>query len=435
MKRKRKRMQMHAASVESLPRIGLYIGSFDPPTLAHRAAVLEAIRHFGLAKVYITVNHSTDKDFNASMAERIRMLQLLFADYGDRIVILREPLEGRREFARYVLERYPLDHLVGIFGEDTFEKNFKIFAGEPRFDFVRIARPMVSTAESVDAYVPIVYDIMLHDADGLSSSEARRRIALGLSTNGILSVEVAHFIAGKDLYANVPEFARQTAEQDFMARWRTFQATLDGVVGEQQRSSLLVPAFKLSQSREGQNDKFVRHVVDSLSIPLNDQFRLRPMMERLLDIRYPTHPMSWRAGVYLGSFDPPSDAQANVVSAALEQGKLDRLTVGVLSSSRRRLTRTAKERLGLAREFFKPFGERVSVVEAPALKESADFIRQLRNEQLEPLLAVFGANVFLENYTRLSSLDNIKYAVAPMDGVPMPELPAGSLVLDLVSRQ
>ena len=103
-------------------RIGYYIGSFDPPTLAHRAAVLEAMRHFGLTKVYITVNHNTAKDFNASIAERIHMLQLLFADQGDRVIILREPLEGRREFARYILERHPEAHLLGIFGEDTFEK-------------------------------------------------------------------------------------------------------------------------------------------------------------------------------------------------------------------------------------------------------------------------------------------------------------------------
>jgi nicotinic acid mononucleotide adenylyltransferase len=417
------------------PRIGYYIGSFDPPTLAHRAAVIQAIRHFGLVKVYITVNHNTDKDFNASIAERMRMLQLLFADQGDTVVILREPLEGRREFARWVLRRHPGEHLIGIFGDDTFEKNFKIFAGEPRFDFVRIARPM-STAECAsDTYVPVVYDIMLKDADGLSSSEARRRISLGLDTSDILSPEVTRFIGASSLYPNVPADVLKVAEEEFLERWSTFQSRLTGVISYRRRKSLPVPSFKACQSKEGQSDKLVRHVVEALTMPLADQFRQRPRMERLLGIRYTTRPMTWRAGVYLGSFDPPGAAQVHVVEAALEQGSLDQITVGVLSSSLRKLSRPVSERLQLARKSFERFGQRVSVVQAPPLEESADFVRQLRNEQLEPLLAVFGANVFSGNYARLRALENLRYAVAPMAGVTMPDLPAGSLVLNLASAQ
>lgn len=410
--------------------IGYYIGSFDPPTLAHRAAVIEAMQHFGLSKVYITVNHNTDKDFNASMAERIAMLQLLFAEQGDRVVILREPLEGRREFARYILQRHPKAHLLGIFGDDTFEKNFKIFAGEPRFDFVRIARPVVCT-ESADVYKPKIYDIMLHDADGLSSSEARRRIALGLDTSDILSAEVGRFIADIGLYPFVPEHSLGAAERLFQARWTTFQEALDGLIAEELRRALKAPSFKSCQSKEGQDDKLIRHVVTSLALPLDEQFQLRPAMERILGVRYATHPILWRAGVYLGSFDPPSIAQAEVASAAMKQGTLNRLTVGVLSSSRRPLDRPLDERLRLAADLFGRFGSKVNVVEAPALEDSPIFLRRLRDEQLEPLLAVFGANVFSANYARLSALDNLRYAVAPITGVTMPELPEGALSLDL----
>ncbi len=415
---------------ENATLIGYYIGSFDPPTLAHRAAVIEAMRHFGLSKVYITVNYNTDKDFNASVAERVSMLQLLFADQGDRVVILREPLEGRREFARYILQRHPKAHLFGIFGDDTFEKNFKIFAGEPRFDFVRIARPVVCT-ESAEVYKPVIHDIMLHDADGLSSSEARRRIALGLDTGDILPAEVGRFISNAGLYPFIAEQSLAAAERLFQARWSTFQQSLEGLIPDEMRRALKVPTFKPSQSREGQDDKVIRHVVQSLALPLDEQFRLRPVMERLLGVRYPTHPILWRAGVYLGSFDPASTAQATVVSAALKQGTLNRLTIGVLSSSRKPLERSAAERLRLARELFGRFGDRVAVVEAPSLEDSPSFLRRLRNEQLEPLLAVFGANVFPANYARLSSLDNLRYAVAPIDGVATPQLPGGALELDL----
>lgn len=427
MRRTRKQLAFAA----NAPRIGYYIGSFDPPTLAHRAAVIEAIRHFGLTKVYITVNYNTDKDFNASISERIAMLRLLFADMGDVVVILREPLEGRRAFARWVLARHPGEHVIGIFGADTFDKNFKIFAGEPRFDFVRIARPMTETCSAEAAYVPVVYEIMLQDADGVSSSEARRRIGLGIDTSDILSAGVFRFVGDNHLYPNVPDNALVGQERQYLRRWSTFYGKLGSAIDDPRLSSLLAPAFKPSQSTEGQYDKFVRHVVESLGMPLGEQFIRRPLMEQILQIRYPTHPMSWRGGVYIGSFDPASPVQADVAEAALSQGALDHLTVGVLASSKRPLKLSHPERLRQARELFKPFGNRVSVVKAPALEQSADFVRALRNDQLEPLLAVFGANVFTDNYGRLRSMDNIRYAVAPMDGVPMPELPDGALVLDL----
>lgn len=427
----RRQPALEADTPIKAPTIGYYIGSFDPPTLAHRAAVVEAINHFGLKKVYITVNHCTDKDFNASIAERVTMLRLLFAEFGDAVVILREPLEGRRAFARWVLARHPGEHVIGIFGDDTFEKNFKIFAGEPRFDFVKIARPMTEACAAEAAYVPVVYDIMLQDADGVSSSEARRRIGEGLDLSDILTPGIVHFVSDNRLYPKVPLSILPGAERQYLRRWGSFFGKLDRAVDDPRRSELIAPAFKPSQSPEGQNDKFVRHVVESLGMPLAEQFRRRPLMERILQIRYPTHPMTWRSGVYIGSFDPASSIQADVVEAALTQGDIEHLTVGVLSSSARQLKLLLPERLRQAKRLFRRFGDRVTVVTAPALEQSHDFIRAIRNEQLEPLLAVFGANVFAANYERLHSLDNIRYAVAPMAGVPMPELPAGSLVLDL----
>jgi len=324
--------------------------------------------------------------------------------------------------------------VIGIFGDDTFEKNFKIFAGEPRFDFVKIARRMTESCAAEAAYVPVVYDIMLHDADGVSSSAARRRIGEGLDLSDILSPGIVHFVSDNRLYPKVQLSILPGAERQYLRRWSSFHGKLDRAIDDPRRNSLIAPAFKPSQSTEGQNDKFVRHVVESLAMPLPEQFRRRPMMEQILQIRYPTHPLSWRAGVYIGSFDPASAIQADVVEAALTQGDVEHITVGVLTSSARPLKHPLPERLRQAKKLFRRFGNRVTVVTAPALEQSADFIRAIRNEQLEPLLAVFGANVFAGNYERLRSMDNLRYAVAPMDGVKMPELPEGSLVLDLTRK-
>lgn len=36
--------------------VGYYIGSFDPPTLAHKESIVKAMEEHHLEKVYVTVN-------------------------------------------------------------------------------------------------------------------------------------------------------------------------------------------------------------------------------------------------------------------------------------------------------------------------------------------------------------------------------------------
>lgn len=69
-----------------LPDMAIYSGSFDPPTLAHKAIVTKALS-IGIKKIYIILNTYGKKTFKASPKERLAMLNLMFANMQDRVKI------------------------------------------------------------------------------------------------------------------------------------------------------------------------------------------------------------------------------------------------------------------------------------------------------------------------------------------------------------
>lgn len=435
--------------------VGYYIGSFDMFTKAHRAPIVKALRGefwlqderggrkpgFPLERVFTTINHATDKDFNASVWEREQMMRIALADLGDRVVLLKEPLEGRPAFARYLLARYPHEdsRILGVFGDDVREKNKGIFAGTTRFDHIYVERREVVTAQEA-VYEPVEYSMVLDEStDGLSSSLGRRLYLEGKPTDRVLEDGVVAFMRANGLYPNLQGEELDAARIDYYRRWRKFVTDLRGVMPSLDLSRLPEPSFKPTQSKEAQHEKFVRYVADNITpgvkMPLDQQLFFRPLAEQLLGIRYLTRPMTWRAGVYFGSFDPPKPGQLDVAVAAIQQGRLDVLYVGMLEASGKPIERSQAERRRLFETMVAglgaPLASKIVLVDAPALGETPKFVRELRNRQLEPLLTVFGDDVFPGNHGRLKDIWNLRFAVAPRaPGVPLTStLPEDALVL------
>ena len=411
--------------------VGLYVGSLDPSTEAHAKAVLSAKRLRNLRKIYVMVNYATDKDFSASMMERIEMFRMAYVAAGGDLAdieVVREPLEGRIAYARYLLERHAGEKVLGIFRNDTFDKNFNIFAGEPSFDFIHTDRPEVATAEAA-TYEPIIWNMVI-DADGVSSSEAKKRLVAGdiAGLKGILAVAVIDYARARKIY--FPPGDPIAAEAAFEAAYRKFVSGIAASHPTIDYERLGLPKFKAGQSEEGQWDKYVRHVVDSTKMDVETQLVFRPKAERILGIRYATEPLrkAERAALYLGSFDPIDDPQAAVVDATLGQTGAGKVFVGVLERSRKPLVLPQQERVARARQRFAHYGDRVSVIPAPALDEALPFVNAMRAEFSRGLVLVFGANVYEANRTRFGSVRDVHWAVAPVPGfslpLPQPDLTA-----------
>lgn len=418
--------------------VGYYIGSFDPPTLGHKLVVAAAMKAHPLAKVYITVNHNTDKDFNTSMDERLQMMKKLFSEYGDRVEVLREPLEGRPAFARYLLEKHQ-GKILGIFGDDTFEKNYKIFTTDADvhdFDYVKVARPEATALESV--YVPVVHDLEI-DADGTSSSAARDLIALGKDPVAakILSKEVYDYIQELKLYQKISGEKLADAQKDFLGRYNAFISTLKQQRPDLDLSKIAEPTFKATQSLGAQKDKFVRHIVTSLKMPLEAQLVFRPEAEKILQIPFQTRPLrsAKAAGIYIGSFDGPNRSQRDVIAETLKQQNLDVLYVGVLGTSRKPIHASLAERMNMMKALTAEFGDKVRVLSIPNLEGSQRTFRRLRNEHSAPTLAVFGSNVFDPNFDRLKKIPGLRFGIIPLPGDQRTTpLPPGVAVIKIPTR-
>ncbi len=410
--------------------VGYYIGSFDMVTMGHKAVVASTLNdpNLKIKKIYITVNWNTDKDFNASMEERVEMMRRTYAEFGDRVEILREPLEGRPEYARYLIGKHQ-GKVLGIFGDDTFDKNFKIFTKDTNvhdFDYVKVARPepAVSAIESV--YVPIVHDHEI-EADGTSSSAARKAIAEGKdpSALGLISKEAYEYIKERGLYQTPTEAEIPALKADFEKRYREFVQKMELEWPGHGLSKLPMPEYKSTQSLEAQSDKFVRHLITNLKLSVAQQYEMRPKAEKLLGIRYPTKALrsNQKAGIYFGSFDGGVAApQKEAVREALKNVEV--LYVAALGRSAKEIKMPLEERVTKLKEQLGEFGGRVVVTSLPSLEDSPSFVKRLRNEHGPETTAFFGTNVFQANYDRLKGISNLKFAALAVPG-SNPQLPPG----------
>ena len=410
--------------------VGYYIGSFDMVTMGHKAVVASTLNDpkLGIKKIYITVNWNTDKDFNASMEERVEMMRRTYAEFGDRVEILREPLEGRPDFARYLIEKHQ-GKVLGIFGDDTFDKNYKIFTKDTNvhdFDYVKVARPEAATVMTESVYVLVIHDHEI-EADGTSSSVARKAIAEGKDPvkMGLISQGAYDYIMERGLYKTPTEAEIPQLKADFEARYRKFIAEMQTAWPGHDLSKLPVPEFKSTQSVEAQADKFVRHLITNLKLNLKQQYEMRPLAEKLLGIRYPTTPMrsTQRAGIYFGSFDGGvNPGQKEVVREALKN--VDVLYVAALGRSAKEIKMPLEERKAALREQLGEFGGRIVVTDLPSLEDSPSFVRRVRNEYSPDTTAFFGTNVFQKNYDRLKGISHLKFAALAVPGSD-PMLPPG----------
>jgi len=104
--------------------IGIYSGSFDPPTKAHLDIILSTLSTNELDKLILYVNTMGDKDYQAQADQRKEMLELMLRDYTDRISVYLQTTSDKRSDYRKI--RGIDNKLVLIMGEDSYEKRLSL---------------------------------------------------------------------------------------------------------------------------------------------------------------------------------------------------------------------------------------------------------------------------------------------------------------------
>ena len=186
-------------------KIGIYSGTFDPPTKAHNAIIRSAIQNLGLKKLYIFVNKTGEKNYKCSSQQRVEMLQLMLSDLQDKVIIIAQASDNKR--SDYLMIKKILNQkIIHITGYDSYQRRLLIIP-ENRVNFDAIALISRDTAQQKNEtasqleenvfYLPITSN---EDISSVSSTKTRAKLAIKSYNNIALTPEVLSYIIEHSLY-------------------------------------------------------------------------------------------------------------------------------------------------------------------------------------------------------------------------------------------
>jgi nicotinic acid mononucleotide adenylyltransferase len=98
--------------------IGIYTGTFDPPTNAHKEIMLMALEKYHVDQLNIYINVSGTKDFKTSYLERLEMINGMLGAKASRVKIQPVLQENKED----VIAKVDTDvHTVQFSGQDSFD--------------------------------------------------------------------------------------------------------------------------------------------------------------------------------------------------------------------------------------------------------------------------------------------------------------------------
>jgi nicotinate-nucleotide adenylyltransferase len=202
---------------------GLLGGTFNPPHNGHVALARDAVRHFDLERLLVTVTGQTPhKDVDVDAEIRFRLAEAAFADVPytevSRLDIDRPQPAYSLDTVRWARERW--GDIVFIVGADRFADFLSWHQPDEVLRYARLGvatRPGVRP-DSLDAVLAAVErpgQVEFFDVEpvAVSSSEVRRRVARGQTIDGLVPPPVAELIASLGLYRRDEQAVRGTPVQ------------------------------------------------------------------------------------------------------------------------------------------------------------------------------------------------------------------------------
>ena len=182
--------------------IGLFIGSFNPPTLAHIGIINKIKKRY--EKIVLVPVNSKEKHL-ISFNDRINMLSLLKKDDSK---ILIDDLMKDYAYLNYRLidllkkKYYKIELIIGsdILEKMIFFDNYKYLL--ENYSFVVITRKKIDVKKIIqDKYYNYSDKFTIIDYhNDISSTMAREYLKEGKDTQGILDKDVYDYIKNKHIY-------------------------------------------------------------------------------------------------------------------------------------------------------------------------------------------------------------------------------------------
>ena len=223
------------APVARAASVGLYVGTFDPPTLAEIAMMRCALGDTGIkkecaetgkiiARLVVSVNQSYEEDTFASTTERALMVKHALQKYGDRVEVVTTP-GSREEKTRALLQDKKVERVIEFVDSEAYKALApSSFTQDPRVQWMvfSLKRPG-SPAPALDpktlpANVKLFVEI--EEPRGSSATAIQKAIQSGRTTAGLIDPAVNTVIDRLSLYQEVSQDLAKLQRSLFEESWR-----------------------------------------------------------------------------------------------------------------------------------------------------------------------------------------------------------------------
>lgn len=183
--------------------LGLFIASVDPITIAHTAVIEAGMSQLNLDKIIVLVNSSSNKDYSASVEERIALVNVALKKYeksGIDFEVLEEPPEGKRQFAISRAETEGGGIIYQIAGEDVQAKAKQLFLGVPNVRTYILPRIQPHNEGGLHQLLPGFQWLESGAPLDISSTQVKLGILSGQSISNMVDPNVLQYIVESKLY-------------------------------------------------------------------------------------------------------------------------------------------------------------------------------------------------------------------------------------------
>lgn len=241
-------------------RIGFYSGSFDPPTIAHKAIIDTALDRYKLDKIYVLVNKWSGKNYKASIHERMRMMELMMAERKSAVGIAAVYDDEKNIFRGQIAESEKPSRMFVFLGQDSFDSLPDAVRKESGLTFVVVPRPGGKSDLSREPGVEIM------DIKGISDISSTKVRASALSEqidDSLLDPAVVRYIAGKGLYKPAPAGLENLDKQFFETSVGYVREGFKTSFPELDLSKMPSPEYLENQSAQARVESIIRTAAGS----------------------------------------------------------------------------------------------------------------------------------------------------------------------------
>jgi nicotinic acid mononucleotide adenylyltransferase len=211
---------------------GIYWGTFDPATLAHRHVMLTAIEELKLNKLIVVVNNDakTKKNYNIPVKYRMAMIHSMIPPmYKTKIIVICQTDEVQHSVENIKKTLYETDRVYPIVGEDSCRKGAaylhynKYVAMMPRTDDG--AEKLLDINALLAHHAPKTQLLTLTPKEmfkGTSSTKVRAAYTCGEKDQAEASLQQKVYDTINRLCLLSPEERERKVQTEFFARWQAY---------------------------------------------------------------------------------------------------------------------------------------------------------------------------------------------------------------------